>query len=81
MNMLIAAGLGEAEVTRDGDIVYSEVPNSPMDPPTLQRFEDLALADPDHDWRVLLNLPLREAEYQRHGPGQWVLVKSGEGFA
>jgi hypothetical protein len=49
--------------------------------PMLAHIEELARHDPDHDWRVSLFAPLRGREYQRHGPGQWVLVDSNLGFA
>ncbi len=34
-----------------------------------------------HDWRISFETPLWDGEYQRHGPGQWVLVRKGPGFA
>ena len=52
---------------------------------TLQDVEDYALAHDDHpgehDWRLVINAPLYDAEYQRQGEGEWVLVKRGQGFA
>lgn len=49
--------------------------------PMLAHIEQVALMNPDHDWRVCLYAPLRDREYQRQGPGQWVLIASGPGFA
>ena len=43
--------------------------------------EALAAQDPDHDWRIVLHGPLSGRTYQRHGPGQWMLVEKNEGFA
>lgn len=43
--------------------------------------EKLAATDPDHDWRIVLFGPLHGEVYQRHGPGQWMLVEKNEGFA
>jgi len=78
----IFAGFGYADVKKDGVIVYEEQPDVDFDKvPTLQKFENMARKDPDHDWRVHFNLPLREAEYQRQGPNTWMLVKTGMGFA
>lgn len=49
---------------------------------TLQDVEDFAWAHGDeHDWRLTIYGPLYEAEYQRQGKGEWVLVRRGEGFA
>jgi len=83
MDMMIAVGFGVAQVTRDPELVWSE----PRDPQSWDELwttadaERAAAADPDHDWRILLDAPLRMREYQRHGPGEWVLVASGPGFA
>ena len=74
MEMWIAARFGSATITKDGETIYSEDCNSEEEPPRLQKFEDMAKADPDHDWRVSLYLPLREAEYQRQGDAHWVLI-------
>jgi hypothetical protein len=49
--------------------------------PILADIEELARENPDHDWRVILDAPLRGRAYQRHGPGQWILIKSNGGFA
>lgn len=79
LGSIFAVGFGYSAVTRDGEAVYQE--NDDEDAPTLQAFEDMASSDPDHDWRMKRYGPLREAEYQRHGPGAWVLVSEGPGFA
>lgn len=49
--------------------------------PIVADIEELALRDPDHDWRITLDAPLRSRTYQRHAPGTWVLIESGRGFA
>jgi hypothetical protein len=83
MDMLIAVGFGFAAVTRDGEIVYHE----PVDAEgwddfwTVADAEEVAKGDPDHDWRIIKEAPLRSMEYQRQGEGKWVLVDSGRGFA
>jgi hypothetical protein len=43
--------------------------------------EKAALADPDHDWRIVLFGPLHGEVYQRHEAGAWMLVEKNEGFA
>jgi hypothetical protein len=43
--------------------------------------EKLAAADPDHDWRVVLDGPLSGVTYQRHGPAEWLVVAKNGGFA
>jgi hypothetical protein len=48
---------------------------------TVAQAEELAKADPDHDWRIVLHGPLRGMTYQRHGDTQWMLVEKNEGFA
>lgn len=78
--MVIAVGFGAALIKKDGEIVFSEQPNDNQFR-RLSSFERLAAKDPDHDWRCVLDAPLRSREYQRHGTKRWVLVKSGPGFA
>jgi hypothetical protein len=79
MTMLIAVGFGGAVVTKDGEIVIDG--ERAEDWVTVEQAEKLAAADPDHDWRIELDAPLSYKEYQRHAPGEWVLIKSGRGFA
>lgn len=86
MDMLIAVGFGSAVATKDGKVVYDEADvmrgsGNMDDLATLQQIEDMAVADPDHDWRVELHGPLRGREYQRHDAGHWVLIGSNQGFA
>lgn len=80
LDMVIAVGFGCAMVMCDRKVIFSEGYDD-EDFRCLQEFEDMAKADPDHDWRVLLEAPLRSREYQRHGDGEWVLIHSGQGFA
>ncbi len=40
-----------------------------------------AAADPDHDWRIVLNGPLSGRTYQRHAAGEWALIEQNQGFA
>lgn len=80
LRMTIAVGFGRATVTRDGISVYEE-PREFEDAKNLAWFEKLARLDPDHDWRAILDAPLSYHEYQRHGRNNWVLIKTGAGFA
>jgi hypothetical protein len=87
MDMVIAVGFGIAQVTKDDELIYQEktypmdLPFSEWNDPTLDKFEEMALKDPDHDWRVLLEAPLRGRTYQRHDIGKWILIESNMGFA
>lgn len=80
LDRFFAVGFGASWVSRDGETVYAEGPNDDHIP-VLQQFEDMAAADPDHDWRMCRRGPLRDADYQRHDTGKWVLIREGEGFA
>jgi len=80
MDMIIAVGFGVAQVTKDDELIYVEKPDE-ENYHELSEFEKMAKSDPDHDWRVLLEAPLRSREYQRQGDGKWVLINSGMGFA
>lgn len=80
MDMLIAVGFGCAMVTRGKKVIYMESPND-EEFRTLAEFEEMAKLDPNHDWRVTLEAPLRGRTYQRHDVGKWVLIESNMGFA
>jgi hypothetical protein len=82
MNTKIIAGFGEATIKKNREVIYREEPNTKWEnAPTLMKFELLARKTPKADWRYILNLPLRSAEYQRQGKNNWVLIKKGMGFA
>lgn len=77
----LSVGFGSCTVMKDETCLYQEQPGANDDPPRLQQFEDLAKADPDHDWQVNFHGAMSEETYQRHGDGLWVLVEKGIGFA
>ena len=77
----IAVGFGGADLTRDGEHVWSEDGRDWDDCMTGAQAEELAAADPDHDWRITLDAPLSSRTYQRHGPNEWALIEQGHGFA
>ena len=78
---VIAVGFGCAVLMRDGRTVYAEPQDGEDDYMTGHQAEELAKADPDHDWKIVLEAPLSARTYQRHGPGEWALVEQGPGFA
>lgn len=80
---LIAVGFGSAMVLKNGDPIYDEQSNehAGRDYWIGKDAENVALKDPDNDWRIQINAPLYDAEYQRQGPGHWVFVSKGQGFA
>lgn len=78
----LGVGFGDCYVSRDGVRVWEEPPKVAWSRlPRLHRFERQAGKESSHDWRVVFSAPLSYAEYQRQGPGRWVLVKTGLGFA
>lgn len=83
MDRPIAVGFGSAGYSKDGKPLWDEQEaGEDWDKMhTVATVEALALADPDHDWRIYFVAPLYESEYQRQGEGVWVLVRKGEGFA
>ncbi len=80
---VIVVGFGMAALTRDGGLVWAEdtASDEGEELMTGAQAEELAAADPDHDWQISLHGPLRSRVYQRHAPGQWALIEQGEGFA
>jgi len=81
MDRMLAVGFGSVTASCDDIGVYSERDVEDERFWSVQQVEDLAKADPDHDWRISFYAPLWEAEYQRQGDGVWVLVRKGLGFA
>lgn len=82
MDTRIYGSYGGWTIMADDKIIYDPPINLEWKKyPTLAHFEEMARKDPDKDWRAILNMPLRDAIYQRQGENRWVLVKSGLGFA
>lgn len=79
----IAVGFGAAYLTLDDKIILDgeRAFQKGEAVPTFADAEKLALADPDHDWQIVLHGPLHGETYQRQGEGEWILVESNEGFA
>ncbi len=81
MNTKIIAGFGDVTITRNKKLIYSEPPQIEWeDAPTLMKFENMARKQ-GGVWRYALNLPLRSGIWERKGKNNWVLIKSGIGFA
>ena len=83
LNMHISVGFGQAYVTKDGQQIYDgeadyEAGNEPQ---TVADIEKMAIADPDHDWRIVKEGPMHGESFQRHDTDMWVCVKSNPGFA
>jgi hypothetical protein len=81
MDMLIAVGFGSATVTKDGELVYDEMSISGENYWTVQDAENLAIKEPDCDWRINKEGPLHGETFQRQGDNNWVCVESNRGFA
>lgn len=77
----VSVGFGIAQLTKGSLVVWDAGAADHKDCITGADAEAAALADPDHDWRIDLNAPLSSRVYQRHGPGLWVLIEQGPGFA
>lgn len=78
----IGVGFGMAALTKDGSLVWDEGPDVGWDElMTGAQAEELASADPDHDWQIVLHGPLSGRVYQRHGPNEWALIEQDMGFA
>lgn len=91
LEKIIAVGFGTAGFSCDGEQLWDlnngwtpdqkmfDIPEGQV--PEALDVERLALADPDHDWRIFYFGSMSESEYQRQGKGEWVLIKADEGFA
>lgn len=82
---ILCAGFGDVVATRDGVEVYSEQEYYSKHPKAgwvrAKRIKNWAKKDPDHDWRIVFELPLHGETYQRHRDGKWYCIESNKGFA
>lgn len=78
---VIAVGFGMAALTKDGGLVWEERGQDFDECMTGAQAEELAAADPDHDWRIQLEAPLSGRTYQRHAANEWALIEQNTGFA
>ena len=84
MDMMIAVGFGDANVTKNGKEVYSEHESCKENWDNawyVKNAEEAAKLDPDNDWRITIFSPLHGEVYQRQGDGEWILVSTNIGFA
>lgn len=86
MDRELAVGFGDVTATKDGQVLYSEMEFTRKNPdckeyPTTQYIENMAIKDPDHDWRIEFFGPMHGETYQRHLDGKWVCIESTNGFA
>jgi hypothetical protein len=73
-------GFGDVTVQAEDEPAWEQ--QHPDEDATLRSVEDYVLErGEEHDWRLTIYGPMYEAEYQRQGKGEWVLVRRGEGFA
>lgn len=81
----IAVGFGDAHLSKDGQVIWGENEEGRDldfdEMMTCGQAEVMAVADPDHDWRIVLHGPMHGETYQRHGKGRWVCVEQNVGFA
>lgn len=77
----IAVGFGMAALKKGEEYVWMEDHHEYEDCMTVAQAEELAKADPDHDWRIVIHGPLRGTTHQRQGEMQWMLIERNEGFA
>lgn len=69
-------------LTRDGETVWQENPGMEWeDLMTAADAEEMAAAEPDHDWRIVLFAPLSGITFQRHGEKRWMPIENNQGFA
>jgi hypothetical protein len=82
MDTVLYNGFGGYVVMRNADVYYVGDPNDEWDNyKTLSEIEIDARKEPNETWVVKLDLPLRDAKWERRGLDKWELVESGLGFA
>lgn len=73
---------GGWSVTKNGDHFFQEDRDVDFeDAHTLQDIENRISDDDVNEYRAILMMALRDATYQRHSKGKWVLIEKGPGYA
>lgn len=81
MDTTLYSGFGGWSITCDDELWFRENSETEWEHcRTLQDIETTVQASPNHDWRAVLDAPLRGAVYQRQN-GKWLLIEENEGFA
>ena len=86
MNHKLTQSFGGECIHKNGNLFYLPPPLNNFqedweNAKTLMWIENQAQKAPDNDWRLLIDMPLYTAEYQRQGKNNWVMIKKGMGFA
>jgi len=82
LDTVLYNAFGGYVVLKNGEEYFEEEMDKPWEEnKTLADIEKEAAQDPNNDWQIRLDLPLRAGKWQRQGPEKWVLFETGEGFA
>ncbi|KQC02080.1 hypothetical protein [Pedobacter sp. Hv1] len=75
-------GFGGYLVLKNGNIYYQASSGDEFfGSKTLLDIEKEVCSDHENDYRIILSLPLRGAEWQRNLDGNWYLISENSGFA
>ena len=77
LRRMLCVGFGRVTVTKDGKEIWSGDDENKE----AADIEQLALKNPEHDWRIEFYGPMHGETFQRHGKGNWVCIESNRGFA
>jgi len=81
MDEVLYRGFGGYSVEMNGKIMYLASPEMDWAQfATLEDIEAMAQHEPDEEWVVVLDNPLRGARWKREN-GRWVLFETNPGFA
>jgi hypothetical protein len=82
LNTKLYQGFGGYAVYKDGVYFWSADNDLEWDKnPTVRKVENMVKIDEKAEWEIRLDLPLRSAVWKRESKNNWVLIKTGEGFA
>lgn len=81
METVLYYGFGGYKVMKGGDVHYQGDSNADFNSfKTLFDIENEARQKPYLDWKIILDNPLRGAEWTRKR-GKWILTSTNQGFA
>lgn len=78
---VIAIGFDSAVVCCDGEVVLDGETNEHADWIAVADAEKAAVERGSGRWTIEIDGPLWSARWERQGPGRWICIEAGKGFA
>lgn len=82
MNTRLYSDFGGWTIYKDGQHYFDEDSDKDFnEAKPLSEIEEEAKKEPNSKWEACFIAALREADYLRNEKGEWILTRTGDGFA